>query len=476
LLKQEQRQTVSQRIDPKLIMANAILQQNSMELAQHIEAELLENPALDVLEQEPACNGSCPNPDECPYCSRRQQTPDTVEQSLDIPDADLEADFMPGMLFEAGDEEYDPLAHLEAEVTLQDHLRGLLRSALETDDIWIGEYLINCLDDMGWLGELPEDIAMQLGIELSDVMRVLSVLQAMDPPGVGARDLQECMLLQLRHLAEEGKPNRIAEKMVTEAFADVVQGRISRLARVAKVSVDTARQTLDFIRTQLNPYPASAFRPPWASRPVNHRSSIRPDVIVRRTQFNYDIEVMGAETFLLGINPNYRQLYDTMRNGNGHAHLSEEDRRHVTEYVERAELFIRNLHQRRRTLKLITRCIVECQQGFIDTGNRAFILPLTRTRVADMLGLHESTVSRATSKKFVQLPNQEVVPFDLFFNGSLAIKSAIEEIIAAEDPTHPLSDQRIVELLAARGIDVARRTVVKYRDAQKILSSNRRRR
>jgi RNA polymerase sigma-54 factor len=197
-------------------------------------------------------------------------------------------------------------------------------------------------------------------------------------------------------------------------------------------------------------------------------------VLIRRTPLGYEIEILGPSQTLLGINPTWREEYEVIRKGNGH--LKEDHRKQVTEYVERAETFIRHINQRRRTLRQITRSIIDCQHGFIETGSRAFLLPLTRTKVAEVLGMHESTVSRATAKKYVQLPNQEVIPFDIFFNPSLAIKTAIEEIIASEDPSKPLSDQRIVELLGKQGIDVARRTIVKYRDAQKILSSNRRRR
>jgi RNA polymerase sigma-54 factor len=197
-------------------------------------------------------------------------------------------------------------------------------------------------------------------------------------------------------------------------------------------------------------------------------------VIIRRTEFGYEVEVLGADPYGLGLNPTYRDAYDQIKTGNGHH--TDDDKKHITEYVERAELFIRNINQRRKTLRLITRCIVDCQTGFLETGSRQFLRPLTRTAIAKMLTIHESTVSRATANKYVQLPNQEVVSFDFFFNGSLSIKDAIEELIQEEDPANPLSDQQITELLQEKGISVARRTIVKYRESQKILSSARRRR
>jgi RNA polymerase sigma-54 factor len=471
VLRQDQQQVLSQRIDPKLIMANAILQQSSLELVQQIEAELLDNPALDIIERDPVCTGNCINPALCPICSSRLARPQTDYTPLEAIHSEVE--FHHSSLFDA-DDEYDPVGNMPAEMTLQDHLRAQLRSAVPEEDYPIGEYLINSLDDNGWLDGTVEEIACDLGEDPETVLRVLRVIQTFDPPGIGARNLQECMLIQLQFLQEEGKGNPLAESMVRDHFADVVSRRYSRLARIFHISLDCAKKTVEFMKDQLNPYPANQFRPPWAYKPNNHKSCIRPDVILRRTEVGYEVEIVGTEPFVLGVSPSYRELYDHIKNGT--ANLQPEEIKHTIEYVERAELFIKNINQRRRTLRMITQCIIDCQQGFVETGSRAYLRPLTRTRVAEILGMHESTVSRATARKYVQLPNQEVVPFDIFFDQSQAIKTAIEEIISSEDPSNPLSDQQIVELLRERGYEVARRTVVKYRDAQKILSSNRRRR
>src|SRR4029079_19673057 len=154
----------------------------------------------------------------------------------------------------------------------------------------------------------------------------------------------------------------------------------------------------------------------------------------------------------------------------GRGNHTEDERKHVVEHVERAEQFIRSLNQRRQTLRQITRSIVDAQTGFLETGSRQFLRPLTRTSIGRILTVHESTVSRATANKYVQLPNQEVVSFNVFFNASLSVKDAIEDLISNEDPSQPLSDQQIVNLLAEKGVRVARRTVVKYRESQKILS------
>jgi RNA polymerase sigma-54 factor len=470
LLHQDQRQIITQRVDPNLIMANTILQQSAQELVQQIEDELLENPALDVIEEEVPCAGDCLEPATCPYCSQRQ---DNQHRPYPLEPLDVEPELFPEMAGEM-EEEYDPVGNLEAELTLQDHLLALLRTAVPESDFRIGEYLINSLDQYGWLDGSVEEIAADLNVDSADVLRVLKVIQTFDPPGVGARDLQECMLIQLRFLREEGQGNPVAERMIRSHFDDFVNRRYAKLARALRVPEDTIRQSIDFIRTHLNPYPASQFRPPWSYKPSDSKSAIKPDVIIRRTEVGYEVDVAGTEPFLLRVNPTYRDIYNSIRSGN--ADISEEERKHFAEYVERAELFIKNILQRRKTLRLITKAIIDYQQGFLATGSRAYLRPLTRTQIARMINMHESTVSRATARKYVQLPNQEVVPFDIFFNSSISIRTAIEEIISGEDPSNPLSDRQIVDLLKERGIYVARRTIVKYREQQKLLASTRRRR
>ncbi len=424
-----------------------------------------------MLEETPPCQGDCVDPASCPFCSQRRLAVHSEDEAREVYEVDHE--WIPDGTYDSEDD-YDPVGNLEAEVTLQDNLRSLLRAALEARYFPIAEYMVSCLDDNGWLDTDIPNIAAELNVPVDDVQRVLHALQSLDPPGIGARDLRECLLIQLEFLAEEGQGNPLAERMVRNHFQDIVNRRFAKIARGLGVTQEKVKQTILYIRTQLNPYPASQFRPPWVYKPSSSRAAVRPDVIIRRTEFGYDVEITGADPHILGVNPTYLSRYSAIRQGS--ARVAEDERKHVTEYVERAELFIRNINQRRKTLRLITKCIIECQQGFLETGSRAYVRPLTRTRVAEMLKMHESTVSRATANKYVQLPNQEVVPFDLFFNSSLSIKTAIEDIIAHEDPSRPLSDQQIADVLRERGVEVARRTVVKYRESQKLLSSNRRRR
>ncbi len=481
LLQNDQRQVITQRIDPKIIMANSILQLTSMELIQSVEGELSDNPALDTLDDTP-CVGDCIDPTNCPYCSARRLRDAEVDPRSETPDSgDQETEYeLFGFQTAEAEEEYDFIANLEAELTFQEHLRSLMRNLVRAEEYWIAEYLVNNLTERGWLDGETEEMAAEMGIPASDVCRILAILQTCDPPGVGARNLQECLLIQLRYLLEEDidadKKRLIAfaERMVCEHFDHVTAQRHTKLARAVGCTSEEAKQALEYVATRLNPSPASQFHPPWAYRPTNSKASVRPDVQMRRTEAGFEVEVGGADNFSLCINPLYRETYALIKSGRGN--FSEEDRKHYTEYVERAEMFIRNINQRRQSLRAITHCIIDYQMGFLETGSRQFLRPLTRTQIARQLDLHESTVSRATANKFIQLPNQEVVSFNLFFNSSLSSKDAIREIILEEDPAHPVSDAQIVTLLLERGINIQRRTVVKYRESLKILSSTRRRR
>lgn len=469
LIEQGLRQSLSQRIDPKLILANNILQLSSLELQQAIEQELSENPALEVPEEDP-CEG-CDVPKAlCIDCSFRKQSAAEDESDLSISELEIPVN-------SAGDPEAesDFISNIEAEVKLQDHLCTLLRAVVPEEQYPIGEYLISNIDDSGYLNCPLSEAADAFGVTEQEVEAILAVIQTFEPSGVGARDLRECLRIQLEHLRDDGQGDELALGIVSGYWDDMVARRLGRLARRFKVTQTEVQEALAFIKHSLNPYPGNGFRAPWTTKSDDHSAAIRPDVIVRRTPAGYEIEVITSEQYLLAINSHYRQVYEDVKNG-GAKKYSTDEKKHIVEFVERADLFIRNLNQRRRTLRLITKAIVEYHQGYLETGSRAFLRPLTRTKIARTVKIHESTVSRATANKYVQLPSEEVLSFDFFFDTATSVRDLIGEIIANEDSGHPLSDQDIAAVLQERGFDVARRTVVKYREAQKILSSRQRRR
>lgn len=468
LIEQGLRQTLSQKIDPKLIMANNILQLSSMELQQAIEQELAENPALEVPDEDPCEN--CDQPKTlCIDCPFRKEA--TSSDDVDLSIYEIE---QPAEVFDAEDEG-DFIANIRADVTLQEHVLAAARAALP-EDLWpVAEYIVSNISDSGYLEGSIEEFALDLDMNLDEVEAVLKVIHTLDPPGVGARDLQECLRIQLERLEEDEQGDPVALAIVRDYWQEMLTAKIGRIARRLRVSAKDVYAAIEFVRKQLNPYPGNGFRPPFQNDGGPRGSAVRPDVIVRRTAAGYEIEIVGHDAIYLCLNPSYRAMYEEIRNG-GAKKYSKEDRKHITEFVERADLFMRNLNQRRRTLRNITKSIVEFQQGYLETGSKAFLRPLTRTRIARLVKMHESTVSRATANKYIQLPSEEVLSFDFFFDGSISVKDLIFDLIHAEDKHSPLSDQQIADILVERGLNVARRTVVKYREAQKILSSRQRRR
>lgn len=472
MLRQDQAQQQLQRIDPKVIMANALLQLSGVEFQQAIEAEIVENPALELEDEQPctSCEMSPFNCGDCQYNAEQQRVdyPNSDELTLQ----DLEN------IFEStgdSDEQLDTIGRMQSEITLHEYLRTQLRSLVSGTLYEIGDYLINYINEHGYLECDLLEITLEVEGTDEEIAETVSIIQTFDPPGVGARDLRECLMIQLAYLAEEGNDHPIAYHMVEDFWDEMRSHKLNRIARRLKVKSELVRDEMRFISTKLNPYPASGFRAPWESKASENKSAIRPDVIIRRTPTGYEVEVVGNEHISLVVNPYYRKIYSEISNNGSSAKHSEDEKKHISEYVDRAELFIKNLNQRRKTLRTITRCIAEVQHGFLDTGMKLYLRSFTRVKLAEMLKMHESTVSRATSGKFVQLPNQEVVSFDFFFQSSPLIADMIVDLVNHEDSSHPLSDQDLAGLITERGYPIARRTVVKYREASKILSSRQRR-
>lgn len=480
-LKQEQnqRQTQAQKIAPQLIQANALLQCSNAELLQMIEQEQQENPALDDTD----------DPDsDMPYQTAKTEKDSeeraTPEEPVDFSFVDY--DRKDSAATSHSDTDFDPLMLARAQTTLAEQLLSHLRATAHGPaEVRVAEFLVDALDSRGYLNLDLEEACTILQVSCTLIMEGIQRLQACDPPGIGARDVRECLLLQMRARQEEVlEYDPIAHALLGEHWEGWIKGRHGHIARRLGVSQTRVEEALTFIKRHLAPHPAEQFRPPWEHRPDSRSETVRPDVIIRRGVVGFEVEVLGFDNLTLHVNPHYRQLYDsikTARMGGGAAQfdgktLSADHKKHVVAYVERANMFLKNLQQRRRTIQKIALALVETQQGFLETGERRFLRPLTRTRLADLVGMHESTISRALLHKYVQLPAQDVVPFDIFFEQSATVKDVVAALIEAEDQSAPLSDLAVTEALKTRGHHIARRTVVKYREELRIPASYLRRR
>jgi len=433
---------------PELRQAIIVLQKPIAELGELIAGELLENPCLEAEPREPGPEGA----------------PSEVGRLLDFLGR---GDSSGGGTPAERDEETSFEAYTPKMPTLAEYLQsqlGLLR--LDRTQERIARFLVGCLDDHGYLTVSLREAAGALGVTEEQAEAALKVIQSLDPPGVGARSLQECLLIQWATLDD---PNPLVPELIRNHLEDLAAGRIPRIAERLGVDCAEVQAAADAIRT-LDPKPGRRFAGPDEPRYVV------PDVVVERVGQEYVVLVNEAPLPRLSISPHYRRLLDT---------ADGRTRRYVEDRIQSALWLIKSIEQRRLTLLKVTEAIVRFQRDFFDRGPR-HLRPLTLKEVAQVVGVHESTVSRATSGKWAQTP-QGTFELKYFFSSGVetgrgegvaaeAVKRLIADLIRQEDPAQPLSDQALAEALAAQGLKISRRTVAKYRDEMGLPNSGQRRR
>jgi len=455
---------------PQLVAANHILALSSAELQALIHREVDENPAMEV-EELPICQ-QCGRPLQNGFCAAC-----TASQRTDTKDTRDRDDFGDDGIWQrratsSGEgDEFDPTTRVAAQMSLAEHLTLSLQAQWLERDAPVIEYLVGNLDEDGRLRCSAEEVVELFDIKPQRVHSMIRSLQAMEPVGVGARDLRECLLIQLNYLESQGVHQPFACEVIGRFLAQLSEHKYGQIALALGTSTETIHEVSEFIKRNLNPFPARGYLGTNLSSGGERASAVLPDVIIaKRTLVDgghaYEVEVVESKRFYLNVSPSYAQLYTEM--SNRQALLSDDERRHIQQYVSRAKLFISNINQRRQTLSKITKHIVHLQRDFLDCGVR-HLRPLTRARVAAELGMHESTVSRATAAKYVMLPSGEVIPFSNFFVANLGVKDLIKDLIDNEE--NPLTDQELANILSERGIPVARRTVAKYREQLGILPS-----
>lgn len=450
------------RVTPKQIAANAILAMSSVELTEAIANELEENPALEMAEHStcPIC-GSTITGSHCTECLPRGSAGAGPGEIADSASGDWVA--------REESDDLDPIARAEAEFTLSEHLGWSLRALLPHRLLPVVEYAIGALDENGFLTDSDEEIAAATGATLADVAKVRDAMRGIEPIGVGSRNISESLAAQVAYLRESGEAEvpTIVEAVIGEHLADLGERRFAQIAAALGVTSHEVIAAWEFVKSNLHPYPAAAFHVASAG---SGRAILRPDVLIRVVDGEIQVEVVESRRFSLRVDATYARLSAGMRS----AEASQADRQHVREFVGRARFFIDNVNRRRATLQRIAECLVDRQRDYLLHGVQ-HLLPLTRAEVGAHIGMHESTVSRATAEKYVMLPTGEVVPFGHFFTASLGVKDQIRKMIEAEGP-RPRSDQEIADQLAAEGVAIARRTVAKYRDELHLLPARLRRR
>ncbi|TCP55833.1 RNA polymerase RpoN-/SigL-like sigma 54 subunit [Tumebacillus sp. BK434] len=437
-----QEQTQKLVMTTELRQAIALLQFSSLELLDYLESETQQNPVLEV-----------------------ERTIDWTELAKELNKNGGTA----GMGSASGSQLEEAADGIRQGITLHDHLEKQLRLLpLNSEALRIGQYLIGSLDSNGYLTVSPEDCAEALGVTRERVLQALSHVQSLEPTGVGARDLAECLRLQL---AEKTEVPPEIYPLIDHYLEDVAQGRITRVAGQLKVQPAEVQRMVDLLKT-LDPKPGRMYS-------NEAPTYIIPDVTVERVGLDYVVLVNEKSTPRLRINDFYRNM---LTSGD---ELHKETKEYISGKLNGALWLLKSIEQRRQTIFHVTSAIVELQRGFFEDGVRG-LKPLTLRQVAEKVGLHESTVSRATTGKFAQTP-RGVFELKYFFGSGVqtaagdsasaeSIKSQIKQLVAAENPKKPLSDQKLTELLQEKGIEIARRTVAKYREEENIPSSAQRKR
>jgi len=443
---------------PRLQQALKLLQMPTLELQQVLKQEIIQNPLLEEVDdvQEMMEEEAKENEDE-----------DEDEEKIDW-DEYFETGFGLGSGFAEEEEREDFLERVPvAKQTFADFLMSQLRLTTEDDSLLqIGEFIIGSLDDSGYLTCPVEEIARTFDEPAEKVEEALRMIQTFDPPGVGARDLKECLMIQLRM---RGQEDTLAAKIVEEHFEEFKQKKYLDLSKKLKISIKEIQAQAEIIGT-LNPKPGLDV---IAEGP----KYVIPDLLVERVGEKYVVMLNDRNVPRLRISQSYRNELEK------NPQISKETQEFIQGRLKNAKWLIQTIEQRRRTMIKVMETIVEEQREFFEKGT-SMLRPLTLQQVASRIGMHESTVSRVTTNKYVQTP-RGVYELKYFFSSSLSTeggeevsaKSAklrIKEIIEKEDPKKPYSDQKIADILKQDGLIIARRTVAKYREQEGILPARHR--
>ena len=463
-----QNQRMSMVLAPQLRQSLELLQVPMLELRTLVQQEMEQNPTLEdqaleteQLEIEPALNAS---EEEDAFKDEFDKLAKLDDEWKDYFNQNQSR--QPYSSEEAARRQFflDSLSQPES---LQQHLMDQLSLAVVTaEERQMGELLIGSINEDGYLTSTLEDLAASAGYALEQLEDVLGLVQEFDPVGVGARDLRECLLLQLRRL---GKGEDLVTALVKDHLDALGARRFPEVARALKVSVDQVHEATRMIAT-LEPKPGRIYA-------ADATSYVLPEVMIQKIDGEYAVILNNDQIPRLHISEHYRQL---MADEN----TSAEVKNYIREKVRAGLFLIKSINQRQQTIYNIAKEIITVQHEFFEHGI-SHLRPLTMAEVATVLGIHETTVSRAIANKYMQTPRGT---FDMkyFFTpgyrnadgvsvSNKTIKDTIANLVAEEDAAHPLSDQVMVEKLKEKGLQVARRTIAKYRDELKILPSHLRR-
>jgi RNA polymerase sigma-54 factor len=458
---QYQDQSLRPMTTAHLAQTMSLLLLSNLELREKVMSELSENPALELLDERrcPSCRRRLKSQARCPICS---QTTNSDEPIVYL--SPRESYYGRGTRY-AGEEDLPDLEPAAPE-DLSLYVLGQLAADLREDERALAAYILASLDDDGFLTDPAAYIAQATRAPLPKVKHVLGMIHKADPPGLATTGPQECLIVQLENIADDCSLHHTADQILRNHYKQMGHKDVDGIAKSLDVTESKVRGAIQFIQENLNPYPARAY---WGSgrqnAPADPNVFHRPDIIISRNPAEPDgpllVEILSAVSGFLRVNPMFKKAKPKHE---GDEEISEAWAKHL----ERASLFVKCMQQRNNTMRQMMRILVAEQRQFILEGDR-YLIPMTRAALADEIGVHESTISRAVANKAVALPGGRIIPLSQFFDRSLSVRDHIKEIIRNEKT--PLTDDQIAAKLEKEGIIIARRTVAKYRSMEGILSA-----
>lgn len=462
-----------QTLTPQQLQSLDILYAPVLELQQKINQELASNPILELADPEQEeLPEPVPGEQKTELGSERDDMEDELAKILELTASGYvspaEASLPSG--FDPEDEEerqaylFDSIVD---EMSMQEQLLEQLRCAdADPETIRVAEAVIGGIDESGYLKTHPADIATGAGCSIEQAEKAIQLVQTFDPPGIGARDLKECLLIQLKHL---GKDSPELVEIVQNHLDEIARNKLPQLAKTLNISLEKLNADIGEIK-KLNPYPGNLISD---TKPVY----IIPEVTVERD--GDEFKVVSSDSYIphLRISKFYLKLLEDPG-------TPDDVRSYIRSKVTNGNGLMKSLEQRQKTIKRIADIIVAAQHDFFSRGVE-YLKPMTMQQVADKLDLHETTISRAIANKYIRTP-LGIFDFKYFFTSgfqskegeeisSRGVKEIIRDLVDKENPASPLSDSKLTALLKERGLDVARRTVAKYREELGIQSSHLRR-
>ncbi|MCB9879616.1 MAG: RNA polymerase factor sigma-54 [Planctomycetes bacterium] len=458
---------------PQMIQAMQVLQLPLLELKDQVEQELQENVFLE--RKDDAERAESPTGAEAEPREADSGIEDRLQREFAAEIDQLEARTEPSWRQRSGtysgddeDKKFEALNNTPGRSTsLPEHLMMQVRTQESDPDlIRVIEHVVFSLDEDGRLDETPESVAQQLAVPLPLAEEAIEVVRDLEPIGVGARDLRDCLLMQLDHM-QFVRP--LTRQIVENHLDDLAMNKLPKIAKETGSSIEDIKESWEFLRMSCNPHPGSEFD-------ASAAAGVVPDVVIDEIEGRYEVKSQRGSLPELAISPVYRKLLQEARH-------DPKVYEYLRRKIEAAKWFIEAVHQRQNTIERVATEVVRRQEGFLRHGVQ-HLKPMKMQDIADAVGVHISTISRATSGKFIQTP-QGVFDMKRFFSSGTmsdegemvsqqAVKDTLRQIVDAEDKDNPLSDDQLVEALGTRGIHIARRTVTKYRKALGIESSSRR--